>query len=422
MPSWCIYIIIAIVVLIIGSAFASASEIAYATMNKIKLEKAASDAKNKKAVRAQKLIDDYPSLLATILVINNLVNIAMTSLFSILASEIFVKNANTYSVIFGTLIVLIFGEIIPKVITARYNYNIALAFSSLLTFFKKFFKPVVYVATKISNFFARFWTPKEKEESVTDEELITMVDEIEEEGFIDEETGDLVRSAIDFTDVAAYEIMTHRVDVFAFDIEDKIDELINDENIFKYSRVPVYRDDIDHIIGVLNTKVLIKLLLSKNKKSIKIEELLTEPIYVHKTKAISEVLREFKKTRTHIAIVVDEFGGTMGIITLEDILEELVGDIWDETDVIEEEYTQKSENEFIVDGEMNIYDFFDLVEYEDKDFESEYTTVGGWCTDVLGKFPEVGDHFEFENLKVSIIEVDGMRVEKVKIIKQEENE
>lgn len=422
MPSWCIYIIIAIVVLIIGSAFASASEIAYATMNKIKLEKAASDAKNKKAVRAQKLIDDYPSLLATILVINNLVNIAMTSLFSILASEIFVKNANTYSVIFGTLIVLIFGEIIPKVITARYNYNIALAFSSLLTFFKKFFKPVVYVATKISNFFARFWTPKEKEESVTDEELITMVDEIEEEGFIDEETGDLVRSAIDFTDVAAYEIMTHRVDVFAFDIEDKIDELINDENIFKYSRVPVYRDDIDHIIGVLNTKVLIKLLLSKNKKSIKIEELLTEPIYVHKTKAISEVLREFKKTRTHIAIVVDEFGGTMGIITLEDILEELVGDIWDETDVIEEEYTQKSENEFIVDGEMNIYDFFDLVEYEDKEFESEYTTVGGWCTDVLGKFPEVGDHFEFENLKVSIIEVDGMRVEKVKIIKQEENE
>lgn len=422
MHSWCIYIIIAIVVLIIGSAFASASEIAYATMNKIKLEKAASDAKNKKAVRAKKLIDDYPSLLATILVINNLVNIAMTSLFSILASEIFAKNTNTYSVIFGTLIVLIFGEIIPKVITARYNYSIALSFSLLLTFFKKFFKPVVYVATKISNFFAKFWTPKEKEESVTDEELITMVDEIEEEGFIDEETGDLVRSAIDFTDVSAYEIMTHRVDVFAFDIEDKIDELINDVNIFKYSRVPVYRDDIDHIIGVLNTKVLIKQLLSKNKKSIKIEELLTEPIYVHKTKAISEVLREFKKTRTHIAIVVDEFGGTMGIITLEDILEELVGDIWDETDVIEEEYTQKSENEFIVDGEMNIYDFFDLVEYEDKEFESEYTTVGGWCTDVLGKFPEVGDNFVFGNLKVSIIEVDGMRVEKVKIIKVEENE
>lgn len=422
MHRWCVYIIIAIVVLIIGSAFASASEIAYATMNKIKLEKAASDAKNKKAVRAKKLIDDYPSLLATILVINNLVNIAMTSLFSILASEIFAKNTNTYSVIFGTLIVLIFGEIIPKVITARYNYSIALSFSLLLTFFKKFFKPVVYVATKISNFFAKFWTPKEKEESVTDEELITMVDEIEEEGFIDEETGDLVRSAIDFTDVSAYEIMTHRVDVFAFDIEDKIDELINDVNIFKYSRVPVYRDDIDHIIGVLNTKVLIKQLLSKNKKSIKIEELLTEPIYVHKTKAISEVLREFKKTRTHIAIVVDEFGGTMGIITLEDILEELVGDIWDETDVIEEEYTQKSENEFIVDGEMNIYDFFDLVEYEDKEFESEYTTVGGWCTDVLGKFPEVGDNFVFGNLKVSIIEVDGMRVEKVKIIKVEENE
>lgn len=160
---------------------------------------------------------------------------------------------------------------------------------------KKIFKPVVFVATKISNLFAPIWTPKVKEDSVTDEELITMVDEIEEEGFIDEETGELVRSAIDFTDVAAYEIMTHRVDVFAFDIEDKLDDLINDVNIFKYSRVPVYRDDIDHIIGILNTKVLIKDLLSKDKDQIKIEEMLTKPIYVHKTKAISEILREFKK-------------------------------------------------------------------------------------------------------------------------------
>lgn len=422
MPSWCIYIIIAIVLLIVGSAFASASEIAYATINKIKLEKAASDPKNKKAVRAQKLVDDYPSLLATILVVNNLVNIAMTSLFTILANVIFTKNADLYSVIFGTLIVLIFGEILPKTITTRFNYSVALSFSKALSFLKIAFKPVVFVATKISNLFAPLWTPKEKEESVTDEELITMVDEIEEEGYIDEETGDLVRSAIDFTDVAAYEIMTHRVDVFAFDIEDKLDDLINDVNIFKYSRVPVYRDDIDHIIGILNTKVLIKELLSKNKKQIKIEEMLTEPIYVHKTKAISEILREFKKTHTHIAIVVDEFGGTMGIITLEDILEELVGDIWDETDTIEEEYTQKSENEFIVDGEMNIYDLFDLVDYNDKDFNSEYTTVGGWCTDILGKFPEEGDYFEFANLQVSILEVDGMRVEKVKIkvLKEEE--
>lgn len=422
MPSWCIYIIIAIVLLIVGSAFASASEIAYATTNKIKLEKAASDPKNKKAVRAQKLVDDYPSLLATILVVNNLVNIAMTSLFTILANYIFSKNADLYSVIFGTLIVLIFGEIIPKTITSRFNYKVTLAFSGTLSLLKKIFKPVVFVATKISNLFAPMWTPKVKEDSVTDEELITMVDEIEEEGFIDEETGELVRSAIDFTDVSAYEIMTHRVDVFAFDIEDKLDDLINDVNIFKYSRVPVYRDDIDHIIGILNTKVLIKDLLSKDKDQIKIEEMLTEPIYVHKTKAISEILREFKKTHTHIAIVVDEFGGTMGIITLEDILEELVGDIWDETDTIEEEYTQKSDDEFIVDGEMNIYDLFDLVEYDDKDFESEYTTVGGWCTDVLGKFPEVGDYFQFANLQVSILEVDGMRVEKVKVkvLKEEE--
>lgn len=412
MPSWGILVIVLIVVLTLISAFSSSSEIVYATVNKIKVEKAAAS-NDKKAIKAQKLIENYPNLLATILVVNNLVNIAVTSAATVLAMEIWPEDGDLIATIFSTLLILIFGEIIPKTISTRFSYGLCLFYAKILRTITFIFKPVVFLATKFTDLFAPLYTPKVKEEIVTDEELITMVDEIEEEGFIDEETGDLVRSAIDFKDTTAHEIMTHRVDVFAYDIDDDLDNLINNVNFFTYSRIPVYKDSIDHIVGVIKAKNLIKDLLLG--KEVKLENVMTEPIYVHKTKAVSEILREFKKTHTHIAIVVDEFGGTMGIITLEDILEELVGDIWDEVDVIEEEYVQESEDEFIVDGEMNIYDLFDLVEYDSREFESEYTTVGGWCSDCLEKFPEANDEFTFANLKITILEVDGMRVEKVKV-------
>ena len=419
MPSWGILIIVLIGALTLISAFSSSSEIVYATVNKIKVEKASTT--NKKAKAAQDLILNYPKLIATILVLNNLVNIALSSAATVLATEIWPENGELIATVFSTLLLLIFGEIIPKTISTRFSYSLCLFYARILKFLIMIFKPVVFLATKFTNLFSPLWTPKEKEELVTDEELVSMVEEIEEEGFIDEDTGELVRSAIDFTDVTAHEIMTHRVDVFAFDIEDDLNELISDVNIFKYSRVPVYKGSIDHVIGILKTKNLIKDLLLE--KEIKIENMLTEPIYVHKSKAISEILREFKKTKTHIAIVVDEFGGTMGLVTLEDILEELVGDIWDEMDVVEEDVILEGEDEIIVDGDMNIYDLFDLVDYDSREFESEYTTVGGWCTDQLEKFPEVNDQFTYANLFVTILEVDGMRVEKVKVeILDEEDE
>ncbi len=424
MPNYGYILIVVIAILVIISAFASSSEIVYATVNKVKVEKAA-DNNNKKAIRAMKLIDNYPGLLATILTTNILVNVAISSISAVLATEIFgADSATVIATIFATLLVLTLGEIIPKTISTRFSYKLCLFYATPLTILTVILKPIVFVSTKFTNLLSPIWTPKEKE-VVTDEELITMVDEIEEDGFIDEETGDLVRNAIEFTDVTAHEIMKPRVDIFAFDIEDDIDTLINDVNIFTYSRIPVYRDTIDNIIGIINTKDLIKKLLNGDPINSKVfSEMITPPTYVHKTKAISAILKEFKKTHTHIAIVVDEFGGTLGLITLEDILEELVGDIWDETDTIEEDYTKKSEDEYVFDGDLNIYDFLDILEIDDKDFESEYVTVGGWCTEVLEKFPEVGDSFEYKNIKVTIQKVDGVRVEEVKvdIIDSEEDE
>lgn len=411
MPSFVYIIILPFFILL--SAFFSSAEIVYATVNKIKLNKSA-ESGNKKAFKAYSLANNPTSLVTTVLVGNNLVNIAASSVATLLASNIWGEKSGPTIATFGmTFIILIFGEILPKTVTSRLSYTCSLLFSNVMTFFIVIFKPITCAVNSFVDKISKIWTPKEKHNAVTDEELITMVDEIEEEGYIDEETGDLVRSAIDFIDVDAYEIMTPRVDVFAFDIDDDIEELISDENIFSYSRVPVYKETIDHIVGILNTKELLKKVISKD--IINIEEMLTEPIYVHKTKAISAILKDFKQTNTHIAVVADEFGGTMGIITLEDILEELVGDIWDEIDEIEEEYQEKSDGEYIVDGDMNIYDFFELLEKDSKDFESEYSTVGGWCTEILEKFPQVNDHFVYENLNITILEVDGMRVEKVRV-------
>ena len=409
--------IILLVLLVLFSAFFSGSEIVYAKVNAIKLEKEAKNGK-KKYQSALKLVNNYPALLSTILVGNNLVNIAASSIATVLAIDLWPEYGATIATIGMTVIILIFGEILPKTIFQTYNYSLSIIFAPIMHFLNFIFKPIVFIFTKIVNFLSKMWTPKEEVPTATDEELINMVDEIEDEGYIDEDTGDLIKSAIDFKDVDAYEIMQHRVDVFAFNIEDDVKELINDENIFNYSRVPVYEESMDNIIGVLSTKSLLIKLLKKEKIDTKtIKSMLTQPLYIHKTKSVSSLLHEFKATHTHIAVVKDEYGGTMGIVTLEDVLEELVGEIWDETDKVEEELKQRDENTYVVDGDMNIYDLFETLEYENDEFDTEYTTVGGFITEKLDEFPKKNDFIIFENFKFTVLKVDddGMRVEKVKV-------
>jgi len=415
MPSWGFLIIILLVVLVVLSAFFSGSEMVYASVNKIRLEKKAEEG-NKRAVLANDLVHRYPTLISTILIGNNLVNIAASSAATVLFTAISPKNGATIATIVMTLSLLIFGEIIPKTIFKQFSFSLTLLFARPLRLLEILFKPILLLTNKMSNSVSKIQPLNDEEEEDTiDEELINMVEEIEEEGFIDNETSELIQSAIEFKDTTAHEIMTPRVDIFAFNIEDGLEELIKNENVFNYSRVVIYEETIDHVIGFLNTRKLFTQLLTNN--DFDLRDLLTEVIYVHKTKSISSILKMFKKSRTHIAIVVDEFGGTLGVITMEDILEEIVGEIWDETDNVEEEFVEKSETEFIVDGDMNIYDMFELVGMEDDEFDSEYETVAGWCTEVLDEFPKPEDTFEFKNLKVTILEVDGFRVISVRIEK-----
>lgn len=410
--------IIILLVCVLLSALFSGSEIAYAKVNKIRLKRAA-EKKEKGAKLAYFIAEHYSETITTILIGNNLVNILASSVATVLFVAVLGPDkGELFATLLMTLIILIFGEILPKSISSSYAYKATILYAWPIRIFYLLFKPFVFLGTKLVNAITNALTIKEK---VSDDELLTMVDTLEEQGIIDEGQQELISNAIDFMDVDAIEIMQHRTDVFAFDINDDIRELLSNPHLLDYSRIPVYDENIDNIIGILNSKQLLKLHLNGN--DIHLKEILTEPLYVFQTQAISDILRILKKEHIHMAIVKDEYGGTAGILTMEDILEELVGDILDEKDIVEmDEYHKVNKNKFTVDGAMNIYDFFDIIHYNAENFESMYTTVGGWITGVLEKFPEEGDSFEFENYRITVMRADEFTVDRVSVEKINEEE
>ena len=418
--------IILIVFFLILSAFFSGTEIVYAKVNKLRLEREANNG-DKKSAKALKYANDFDRTITTVLIGNNLVNIALSSVATLVATTLYLSyypeatNLSTLGTVITTLVVtlvvLLFGEIIPKTVFPNFSYPLSRFLTPFVAFLSYLFYPIIILVNVIVSFLAKPFikiTDENEEEETIDDELNAMTEELEESGQIDSDDAELIKSAITFTDKVAIDIMIPRVDVVAYDIQDGFENIIKDEKFFENSRVPIYNESIDNIIGIIDTTKVLRNML--NHIEFDEKDVLYDALFVHKTMPLANILKELKKSHIHLAIVVDEWGGMMGILTMEDILEELFGDIWDETDVVEEEYEELSENEYLVNGDMNIHDFFDLVDYDDRDFESEYTTVGGWCTEILDKFPDVGDHFEFENLSVEIISTDGIRVEKIKVI------
>lgn len=420
-----VYIILLVICLIL-SGFFSSSELAYTLTNKLRLKKEKEDG-DKRSSLALKITEDYDRTVTAILFGNNLVNIATSSLATTIVINLFAENnaisdeeAATLSSLIVLVFLIIFGEVIPKNLGTTKSYQLSKLFAWPIQILKYLFFPVTFPISMLVKGIVHVLPKKDEEEpSVTDEELIEMVESIEEEGIIDEETGELLKSAIDFTDTDVYEIMTPRVDLFAFNIEDDIEDLIEDRELFLYSRIPVYEESLDNIIGVLSIKVLLKEYLKGNK--INVRKLMKEPMFVHKSKSISSLLEDFKKEHQHMAFIKDEFGGTMGIVTMEDIVEELVGDIWDESDKIEEDFIEKEEGVYIVDGSMNIEDFFDLVGYEEE-YETDYTTVSGFVTEILERFARVGDTFDFDKLTITVLEAEEFTVEKIKVEIDDEEE
>ncbi len=408
-----IILISLLVVCVVLSAFFSGSEIIYSHVNKLKLKRMA-DEGNKNALAAYELANNFPTLISTILIGNNLVNIAASNIAGLLFEELFETNGSFYAGLIITGIILIFGEILPKTILQLFPVKLSIAFQRLIRFFRMIFSPLVKLMTYLIGKLSKYWTPKEDdEEDTSDGEILNMVEQINEDGYIDQDTKEIVASTLELSETTAEEIMTPRVDIFACDINDKITNIIKEEELCTYSRIVFYEETIDNIVGVISSRKLIIDYI--NKKEIDLRSMLSKPILVHKTKSLISILKVFKKTKTHIAIVVDEFGGTLGIITLEDVLEELVGDIWDEMDIVEEEFEKEDETTFLVDGDMNLDDCFELIGYNNEEYECAYSTVAGWCTEILDDFPKENDTFKFENYNVKIIQVEGVRVEKVEI-------
>ena len=402
------------VLLVLCSSFFSSAEISYATANKLHMHSAA-ESGDKRARRAVWISDHFPRFLSTILVGNNLVNIAFSSSMTLLLAERYGSRGESAAPLLSTAVLLICGEIIPKIVGTSRADSLVYLYVVPLRFFMGFFLPIVSVVNLIVEKLSRLWTPKTSEPEVTDDELVSILETIEEEGVFTEQESELIKSAIEFSDVTALDIFVPRVDVSAFNLDDGLDALLQDDDLLSYSRIPVYRETIDDIIGILSTKKLLKAAAVQPVPEIAVDELLSPPVYVHKTRNISSILKEFRKKHLMMAVVVDEFGGTMGILTLEDILEEIVGDIYDESDEIERDVISEGEDMFTVDGGTNIEDFFEYIDYTPAEFDSEYTTMGGWAVEQLDRFPKVGDHFVWDRFDVTVTEAEAMRVVKLQV-------
>jgi len=412
------YVLISILLLL--SFFFSSAEVVYGSVNHLRLKKEIERKPTPINKLALGFAENFGDTVSIVLLGNALTNVAVSSLVAMITLSMG-EVASSIGVAVVFLVLLIFCEITPKTISLRYSFTLAHFYAPLMKVFYYLFFPIVKVVTipldKMRNRLSEKRKAKEEADDTTDEELNVMVDEIEKSGAIDEKKGELLHSAIDFADTEAFECMTPRVDVFALDIEDNINQVLSDSDIFTYSRIPVYEGTVDNVIGIIPTKKLLKAILVKeNITPDMIRKIMVKPMFVHRSKLISDVLEDFKTNKRHMAIVVDEFGGTEGIITLEDIIEEIVGDIWDETDEIEEQVTKIGEDMYLIDGMMNIEDFFDLIDCS-QEVDTDYTTVGGFCQDMLDRFAQVGDSFQFGGYLFTITEADQFTVNKVKVEK-----
>ena len=428
--------IIVIFIMVVFSAFFSASEISFNASNKLRLKKSA-EAGSKTAALAYKISENFTSALSAILIGNNLANIAASTAATVITVSLLLKIGNPGSdslasliaTLVMTFIILIFGEIVPKIVAKNNADTTVLWFAYPIRILTYLLYPIVWLVMGLVKLLSRIWG-KDNDDgpTVTEEELSSIIDTVEEEGVIDEDQSDLLQSTLEFRDTTVEEIMTPRIDVLAFDIQDSPDEIHKIIEGSHYSRIPVYEDSVDNIIGILYLNHYYRQAIDTPVLSNDaIRALLMEPCFLHKTMKLPAALTVLRERKTHIAIIVDEFGGTLGIVTMEDILEELVGDIWDESDEIVPEFVKTGENTYEVSGDMNIDDFFSEIEYEPRDFECEYTTMGGWAIERLEADPHIGDSFTDEDdthtLVVVVSEMDDMRVTKLTIlVKMRESE
>ena len=416
---------ILLVFLLLGSAFFSGTEIAYTSLSKLKVKKEGED-----RTATEKLVgfiyNRYDFALSTVLVGNNLVNIAATSVATVLAVNVAgsfcITNevASSIVTVVMTVIILIVGEITPKMIARRISEPFAKMAAYPLLVLMILFSPVVLITSGIVKVLSVLWRKKDEQDvTITEEELENLLDTAEDEGVIDENETELLQSALEFTDLDAGDILTPRIDVVGFEIGDSIEDILSTISESQFSRYPVYERTVDHVVGILYVKHLLKE-LAKNKTAT-LSELLLEPVFIPKSMRLHDIMNEFRTHRTHMVVVADEYGGIEGIVTMEDVLEELVGEIWDENDDIVNDWQEITESRFECSGDMNLSDFMDNLGLDEEELETDCATVGGWAVEQIGAMPVPFDSFDYQNYTVMVMQVDedNHRVSRLLILKHE---
>ena len=414
--------LVIIVFCVIMSAYFSATETAFSTYNRIRMKNMAEKGK-KKAELVLKLSENYDTLISTILIGNNIVNILASSLATIvfgiwLAGD--TGKSTTLSTIVMTLLVLTFGEIVPKTLAKQFPEKFSMFAAPLINALLYLLYPISIIFKGLQKLLSLMFK-QEEDKGMTEEELISIIEEAEEEGGLDEEESTLIKSAIEFNELEVSEIITPRIDITAVSSDITKEELAKVFSESGYSRIPIYEGDLDNIIGIVYYKDFFTLAF---KSATPISDILKPVIYVTRTQKISDLLKDLQEKQLHLAVVSDEYGSTAGIVTLEDIIEEIVGEIWDEHDEIVQEIEQISEHEYIVSGKANLdklFDELDIQKPEEED-ESDALTVNGWAMDILGKIAEEGDSFENLGLTVKVLKMEGRRIDKLHILDTRESE
>lgn len=406
---------VAIILLLVASAFFSGSEIAFSAVNPIRLKNRGKDGESFALKTALKIREDYENVLSTILVGNNIVNMASSAVATLIVISLLGDDYAWLSTVIMTLLVLTFGEILPKVIAKQIPESFCVMAALPIYVLSIILKPLTIIVKGIVVLSSKLWEKSATDsETVSEDDFENIIDIVEDEGVLDEEQCDLLQNALDFDDVLAYEIITHRIDMEAIDIHDPYEVNIRKCEESTYSRLPVYEDTTDNIIGILHLNHFYKAYVSD--KKVNLRDLLLPVNFVHKTMPLPDVLEKMKENKCHMVVVLDEYGGTMGILTMEDVLEQLVGEIWDESDEIEREFICIDDTHFEADGDMRVYDFFDEFDIdidENEDFEGDTATVGGWTQTMLEGEVSEGDTFTFENLEITVLKVDGFRIERI---------
>ena len=417
--------VLIIIFCVLFSGYFSATETAFSSLNRIRVKNLAEKG-DKKAKLVLDLLENFDSLLSTILIGNNIVNIACASVATLLFVRLLGEEQGpSVATLVITIVVLVFGEVTPKSIAKENPEKFAMFAAPILNVLMIILTPFNFLFIQWKKLISKIFHT-ENDYSITEEELLTIVEEAEQEGRIDEQESSLIRSAIEFSEQEAIDILTPRIDIVGVSYDATKEEIAQVFEETNYSRLPVYKESIDHIIGILYQKDFYNL----DDEETSFEHIIRPAMFITESKKIGELLQELQQKKSHIAIVLDEYGGTTGIVTLEDILEELVGEIWDEHDEVINEIEKISDTEYIVHGSTNLEDLFEVLDMgmkiNEEVEEMEVVTVSGWVMEeVLERIPSKGDVGTWQNLKVTVLEMDENRVEKIKLVileKTEENE